>query len=142
MFNIEITDLSAEEMKDAPLSFKELCNVMSAEEALACCKRFGGLEFAVPAPERDKTRPSGFRGELRDTISEPSYDRFMWAYRDTIFFFPLLNDIKRRRRDRAIRQRIDAVYAEGKPLKPTIQQMAREYGIHQRHIYRIAKRSD
>ncbi len=142
LIDITLKDLTPEEIRGAPRGFRELCRMTSTDEALALCERFGGLDIVIPPRDTARTRLSEFRGELRDILSESSYDQFLIECGGTKLTFPRLNDLKRQRRNRLIRARIDLSFQKKESMEHAIREIVRDYGVHRRHVYRILKQPD
>lgn len=139
---ILLNDLTADELKSAPIGFQALYRMTSPEEALALCDRFGGMELFIPMPESAATHLTEFRGELRDILCEASYDRLLREWGGDKFLFPRLNSLKRKRRDRLIRARIELSFTQSESMEKAIKEIVRRYGIHRRSVYRILKEVD
>ena len=140
LIEITLKDLTPEEVRRAPRGFTELSRMTSVDEALALCERFGGMEMNIPPSDSARTRLTEFRGHLRDILSEPSYDRFLAEFGGTKFVFPRLDDLKRKRRNRLIAERIDLACAQKESVEEAIRTIVRDYGMHRRHVYRILKK--
>jgi hypothetical protein len=140
--DIMLNDLTPDELQCAPEGFRALCRMTSEIEALALCERFGGLDLWIPAPDTQATKLTELRGELRDILCEASYDRLLKEWGGDKFLFPRLNDLKRKRRNRLIRARIDLSFAQKESMEKAVTEVVREYGVHRRHVFRILKGVD
>lgn len=140
-----LVDMSAEELESAPSTFKELCRFTSVREAVTLCEQLGGLKLRIPPLEAgNRWKNTELRTKLKAILSVGSYEHLLRELGGTgsEITFPSLVQLKKRRRDRRIRQMVDALCAQKKPYLKALQSIAREEGLHMTTIYKILKQSD
>ena len=148
MLEISLDKLTAEEVAKASKTFRELCRLTSIEEAVALCARYEGLELVIPASEKlgaGDVKETKLRGELRDILCGPSYEKFLFEYGGTKFPFPKLDSLRRRRRDKLIRHEFDTASVQCDSEHNTtnlVDRLVVKHNMTRRHIYRILKQSD
>lgn len=150
---IDLSDLTPEEVAAAPETFQELARMTSVREAVLMCQMFGGEELKIPAPgqcpdgvmsrngepRRVLIKESYLRQSLLEILTPGSYGQLLSECGGTRLYVPFVMHIRRIRRDRLIVEAVDAAISAGRSTETAIRELIRQHELSRSYIFRILK---